>query len=146
MRTITMALLTCAFALAADSPFVGTWTMNKAKSDFGPQGPKMESLTIQYVQDGPALQAIMTTNGRPEPGIVIDGKEHVVTGRTRMEATHATATVKGRMIETSFTKDGKTVGTRKYSLSADGKVLTAVTVATTPDGQKVHWNPVFDKQ
>jgi hypothetical protein len=63
-----------------------------------------------------------------------------------MGATHATPTAKGRMIETIFKRDGKTVGTRAFALSTDGKLLTAGTDATTSDGQKIIWNVVFDKQ
>ena len=140
-----LALLMCAIALAADSPFVGTWTMDKAKSSFGAEGPKIDTFTLQYMHDGATLTAIMTVNGTAEPAIAVNGKEHVITGRNRMGATHATPTLKGRLIETIFKKDGKTVGRRTFALSADGKVLTTVTDATTPDGQKIEWTVVFDK-
>jgi len=97
------------------------------------------------MHDGATLTAIMTVNGTAEPAIAVNGKEHVITGRNRMGATHATPTLKGRLIETIFKKDGKTVGRRTFALSADGKVLTTVTDATTPDGQKIEWTVVFDK-
>ncbi len=145
MRTLAIALLTFAFALAADNPFVGTWKMDKSKSDFGTDGPKIDTFTIQYVQDGSTLKAIMTVNGTAEPAIAVNGEQHV-TGRNRMGATHATPTAKGRMIETIFTKEGKKVGTRRFSLSDDGKVLTATTDAATPNGQKIVWTVVFDRQ
>ena len=57
MRTLVIALLTCTFALAADSPFVGTWTINKSKSKLDPNGPKIESLSVQIMQDGPTLKS-----------------------------------------------------------------------------------------
>lgn len=88
----------------------------------------------------------MTVNGTADPAIAVNGEEHVITGRNRMGATHATPTAKGRMIETIFTKDGNKVGTRRFSLSDDGKVLTAVTDAATPNGQQIVWTVVLDKQ
>jgi hypothetical protein len=153
MRTLAIALLTCAFALAADSPFVGTWTMNKAKSKPAPGGQTIESLTTQIVQDGPSLKSTSTVNGTTGSPFILDGKEHDVTRsptptRTvgRMGSTHYISTVNGKSIQTVFKKHGKTVGTRKSSLSADGKMMTSVTEGTGADGQRFQSTIVFDKQ
>jgi hypothetical protein len=151
MRTLAITLLTCAFALAADSPFVGNWTMNKAKSRIDPTLPKIDTLSVQVTQAGPAaLKAVVTTNGTAAPVADIDGKEHAVTPTTTqpntMGTTHYVSTLKGKTMDTVFKKDGKTVGTRKVSLSADGKTMTAVTDGTLLNGQKVHSSVVLDKQ
>ena len=147
MRTLAIALLTCAFALAADSPFVGTWTMNKAKSKLDPNGTQYDSLTVQFMQQGPSLTANITQNGTSFPGVLMDGKEYAIPGTPgAMGATHQVTTSKGRIIETQFKKDGKIVGTRKTSLSADGKLMTSVTDGTTLTGKKIHSVVVFDKQ
>src|SRR5205085_12314984 len=67
MRTLAVAFLTCAFVIAADSPFLGTWTMNKSQSKLDPNGPKYDSLTVQFTQDGPSLKSVVTTNGTAAP-------------------------------------------------------------------------------
>ena len=150
MRAMAIALLTCAFALAADSPFVGTWTMNKAKSTFDPNPnlPKLDSITVQFVQDGSILKAMPTVNGTASPEALLDGKEHTVasTGPNPLGATHYVSTVKGKTNVTVFKKDGKTVGTRKASISPDGKTMTAVTEGTLPDGKKLSSTIVLEKQ
>jgi len=148
MRTFAIALLTCAFALAADSPFVGTWKMNKSKSTIDPKGQQYDSLTVQFLQEGSTLKSIPTVNGTVVPATVMDGKEHAVPAGTlsRLGATHYVSTVNGKTIETVFKRDGKIFGTRKTSLSPDGKSSTSVTEATLPDGQKTHTTIVFEKQ
>src|SRR4051794_35904877 len=114
MRAITIALLTCVVACAADSPFVGTWTMNKAKSQIDPNGPKLESVSSQFSQDGPTLKVIISTNGNTGVPAVLDAKEHAFAANSPglLDATHYTSTVKGKTIQTVFKKDGKTVATR----------------------------------
>jgi hypothetical protein len=148
MRTLVIALLACAFALAADSPYVGTWTMNKAKSTPDPNMPTLDTLTVQFRQDGPALKAIATTNGNANPEVVIDGKEQPMktAGPNPLGATHYVATADGKTTTTVFKKDGKTVATRKSSLSPDGKTMTSVMGGTLPDGKKISSTLVFDKQ
>jgi hypothetical protein len=143
--------VTCAFALAADSPYVGKWSINKAESKVDPNGTKIESLTLHYVQDGPTLKYTSTTNGTTAPTIILDGEEHAITptpgsSPNRMGATHYVSTVHGNNIQTVFKKDGKTVGTRKATMSADGKRITSITEGTGGNGQKVQSTLVFDKQ
>jgi hypothetical protein len=150
MRPLAIALLTCAFALAADNPFVGTWTMNKAKSKLVPNGPQYNSLSVQVMQDGLSLKQIATVNGTAGPALLLDGKEHATTPTSTtsrvMGATHYVSTVNGKTIQTVFKKDGKTVGTRKASLSADGRTMTSVTEGTGADGQKFQSTVVFERQ
>jgi len=148
MRLITIALLTCVFAFAADSPFVGNWKMNNTKSKPDPNGPKMENVSGQFSQVGPTLKVVITNSGTTAAPVIIDGKEHPVPeGSTRVAgATHYTATLKGKTITSVFKKDGKTVGTRKTTLAADGKSITSITDAALPDGKKMHSVLVMDKQ
>jgi hypothetical protein len=122
VRTLAIALLTCAFVYAADSPYVGKWTINKAKSKFDPNGTKIESLTLHYVQDGPTLKYTSTTNSTASQTIILDGKEHAITptpgsSPSRMGATHYVSTANGKSIQTVFKKDGKTVGTGCWGLT-----------------------------
>ncbi|HYI97108.1 MAG TPA: hypothetical protein VEX68_26430 [Bryobacteraceae bacterium] len=147
MRRIALTLMTCAFALAADSPFVGIWTMNKTKTKLDPNGPKIESLSIHITQEGSSLKVVVTQNGTVAPAMVLDGKEHPIpSGPGLFGATHYVSTPNGKIIEAVYKRDGKAVGTRKSSLSADGKVMSSVTEGTRPDGEKIHSTMVFDKQ
>jgi hypothetical protein len=149
MRTIAIALLTVFLALAADGPFVGAWAMNKSKSKLDPNGPRYDTLTLQFTQDGSALKSLVTTNGSAGQPMLINGTEQPMSasaGPSLLGATHYVSTVSGRNIETLMKKNGKVVGRRKTTLSADGKVMTAVTDATSPAGQKVHWTIVFDRK
>src|SRR5690349_3903455 len=102
MRAIAVTLLICAFALAADNPFVGTWTMNKSKSKIDPSAPPLDSASSQFMLEGSTLKVIITTNGTAAPAGILDGKEHPMPSGNalRLDATHYTSTVKGKTIET----------------------------------------------
>jgi hypothetical protein len=148
MRTLALVVLACTFAVAADSPWVGTWTMNKVKSKPDPNGPKLESLTVEFLQDGPTLKAVITNNGITAPAVPIDGREQLAPTNMPSVAgsTHHVSVLKGNTIHTLFKKDGKTVATRRVSLAPDRKMMTSVIEATLPDGQKLKSIAVFNKQ
>ena len=122
--------------------------MNKVKSKPDPNGPKLESLTVEFVQDGSTLKAIITNNGMTAPAVPIDGKEQPAPTNMPSVAgsTHHVSTMKGNTIHTLFKKDGKTVATRNVSLAPDGNTMTSVIEATLPDGQKLKSIAVFDKR
>ena len=148
MRALAIALLTCVLALAADSPFIGAWTMNKSKSKLDPKAPKIDSMSTQFIQDGPALKVIITTNGTAAPAAELDGKEHpvVAVNAGPIGPTHFVSNVNGPHISTILKRDGKVVGMRKTTMSADGKSYTAVSDGVLPNGTKTHSIAVFEKQ
>jgi hypothetical protein len=148
MRTIVLAFLLCASMVAAENPFVGTWTMNKSKSKPDPNGPQLDSLIVQFSQDGPTLTAIITNDGIVAPPVPIDGKEQRAPANMPSVAgsTHHVSTLKGNTIHTLFKKDGKTVATRNVSVSPDGKTMTSVMEGTLPNGQKLKSVAIFDKK
>ena len=139
-----MVLLTVsALAQNATPNFTGTWTLDLAKSDFGPapppdsvvmtidhKEPGLKSTTVQKSQQGDA------TN---ESTINTDGKENV----NRLRAAGIDQDVKstskwsGRKLTTERVLDiqGMSIGMNDaWELSDDGKVLTIVREINTPQG------------
>ena len=151
-RSIVLTLAMCAVAVAlnaADSPFMGTWKLNEAKSKI-PAGAG-KNTTVVYAAAGD--QTKVTTDGVDGTGKPnhsewtgkFDGKPYPVTGMSSIDSRSVTA--KGdRVLEVVNMKDGKTVGTGKTEVAKDGKSRTLETDGTLPDGKKYHAKYVFDKQ
>jgi hypothetical protein len=150
MRTLFVSALTCALAFiasAADSPFVGAWEMNMAKSKRDAAAPKLEfqKRTITYTEDASGLKATLTTDGRVGTPVIYDGREHPISSRLNAY-THAIATAKGKTLQMKFKKDGKVISTRKNSLSPDGRTMTATVDTIEADGTRAHSVEVFEKR
>ena len=148
MRTLLITVLTSALAFtaaAADNPFVGTWEMNMAKSKRDPNAPKRDKRTIVYSAEGTGIKAVVTTDGKTQPPVMYDGREHPMASSDGLY-THGTGTATASNLEMVFKKDGKVAGVRKSSLSPDGRTMTVVMDTTTRDGAKVHSVEVYDKQ
>jgi len=135
-----------------ESPFVGTWKLNVAKSKFtGSPPPKSETRTevaqgsgetVTYegiAADGSPISWGYTSN--------LDGKDAPISGRrpngadtlaiTRVDAHTRTAVEK---------KAGKTLFTVTGTVSKDGKVLTQTTKGVNSDGVPISITMVWDKQ
>jgi len=151
-RSMLLLLAVCAVAVAlnaADSPFIGTWKLNDAKSKV-PAGAG-KNTTVVYSAAGD--QTKVTTDGADGSGKPshsewtgkFDGKPYPVTGMSSVDSRSVTA--KGdRTLEIANMKDGKTVGTGRTEVAKDGKSRTLETDGTLPDGKKYHAKYVFDKQ
>ena len=150
MRGIAVALMIVAFGLSssgAENQFVGVWELNLAKSKPDPSSAPVHSLSVKYVAAGSVLKAFLTTDGAPSPHpTTYDGQEHEYGGTSALLATHIVPTAKGAALETVFKRDGKKVGTRKNTLSADGRTMTVISEGTKPDGTKYRSILVFEKQ
>jgi hypothetical protein len=135
-----------------ESPFVGTWKLNVAKSKFtGSQPPKSESRTEVAQGDG----CKVTYEGIAADGSPIswgytsnlDGKDAPISGRrpngadtlaiTRVDANTRTAVEK---------KAGKALFTVTGAVSKDGEVLTQKTKGVNSDGVPISITMVWDKQ
>jgi hypothetical protein len=137
---------------AQSSPLVGTWKLNVEKSKYDP-GPIPKELTRTVVADGAGVK--YTFAGTSADGKTIsygfsvkfDGKDNPINGSIpsgadsisaiKTDANHYTATLK---------KAGKTIGTSKVTVSADGKTTTVDSTGTTADGKPEHDIQVYDKQ
>ena len=134
-----------------ESPFVGTWKLNVAKSKFTGRQPKSETRTevaqgdgfkVTYegiAADGSPISWGYTTN--------LDGKDAPISGRqpngvdtvavTRVDANTRTAVEK---------KAGKTLYTVRGVVSKDGKILTQTGKGMNGEGQPISYTAVWDKQ
>lgn len=152
MRKTGAALFIIAAALlAADSPFVGTWKLNAAKSKFDPNGPSVKSVTVRIEADGANLKSTVDgVDGMGQPikystSGSLDGKGGVVTGSTTID-TVTMQRVNDHTITAVAKKGGKTVYTDKRTVSKDGKTMTVNRSGMMPDGKPYQATIVVDKQ
>jgi hypothetical protein len=139
--------------LAEDSPFVGTWKLNTAKSKFEPgPGPKSMTRTIEaqgdglkysfegVSGDGSAIAYSFASN--------LDAKDSAVTGTGAPGGADSIALkrVSSHKVTGTMKKDGKEIGTTEAAVSKDGKVATVKSKGTTSDGKAFSMTSVYDKQ
>jgi hypothetical protein len=145
LSTSACALLFAVVALAQNATpnFTGTWTLDVAKSDFGPapppdsvvmtidhKEPTVKSTTVQKSSQGDA------TN---EATVTTDGRENVNKLRAAGfdQDVKSTSKWSGRKLTTERTLEiqGMSIGMNDaWELSDDGKVLTIVREINTPQG------------
>ncbi|GAC1360264.1 MAG: hypothetical protein NVSMB3_08140 [Acidobacteriaceae bacterium] len=127
MRKQLLALVLCALTspaalLAADNPWVGTWKLDLAKSQFTGDTFTYSkgSNGLMHFSDGAAIEYDFGTDGKPYTDPFGD--------------TH-TWTAAGDNAWDSVTKHGDTEMEKTHrTLSPDGKTLTMVSTGTRPDG------------
>lgn len=152
-RTATLILAVLCFLAAqvtfAQSPFMGTWKLNEAKSNLVPGAPK--NTTVIYEAVGDNIKA--TVDGIDSAGNPIhsrwtgkfDGRDYPVIGSpTADERSY-------RRIGThtlSFTeaKEGKITAIGRIDVSADGKSRTVTMTRTDSKGKKIHFMAFYDKR
>jgi len=152
IKTSLLTLAVC-FAVgtvcfAGDSPQMGTWKLNEAKSKMDPNGPK--NSTVVYSEAGGQMK--VTVDGMDASGKAIhsewtgmfDGKDNPVTGNPG-EDTRAYKKVDDRTLEFTSKKDGKVVTTGKVIVATDGKSRTVKSSGTNADGKKFENKAVYDK-
>jgi hypothetical protein len=153
IRTILLTLPLCFVATAAcfagDSPQMGTWKLNEAKSKLDPNGPKNH--TVVYSEAGEQMK--VTVDGVDAKGKALhsewtgmfDGKDHPVTGNPA-EDTRAYKKIDDRTLEFTSKKDDKVITNGKVRVAADGKTRTVTASGTNADGKKFESKGVYDKQ
>ena len=134
--TLAIAILVVAGAAGAQDAkpnFSGTWSMDAAKSDFGPMPPP-ESIVVVIDHKEPSIR--MTTTQKSAMGdlsndraLTTDGKENVNKIRTPVGDAELKSTSKwdGRKLITSASMVVQGMPAQfddVWELSADGKVLT----------------------
>src|SRR5216683_5417638 len=123
---VVMVVMASGLLLAQNSPFVGTWKLNPAKSKFTSGAPaKEETATIQMVAD----QDQVTVNGTAADGSPISMKYEVPEkgGAGKFLAGPYDA-VSGKLIddstrELSYMKGGKEMVHLHSVVSKDGKTM-----------------------
>ena len=143
-----IALLVCSMSVMASTQsvkpnFTGKWDLNVAKSDFG-QTPPVESM-VQVIEHREPNIRITTTMKSPVGQVstvqelTTDGREHVNTidAMGGEQAIRITGRWEGDTLATSWSLNAKGVTISfndSWSVSEDGKVLTFIRTAKSPQG------------
>jgi hypothetical protein len=141
MRTLFKSLVMVAALVAggtaagasdpATEPFLGTWKLDLAKSQFG-NGPTPKSITRTYTTAGDSFALKLTgtgSDGKPllqESTFKFDGRAYPYTGRAEFDSV-SIRHIDLQHYETTQKKAGKVVSVSAITISADGKMLTQVT-------------------
>jgi hypothetical protein len=151
MRKLLCAFVLLAFAtpLLAENPFVGTWTLNSAKSEYTTGSPA-KNVTIVIEEQGPNLQ--MTVNGTSSDGSPISVKYMVpikggmgTVQKGDFDSVHSKQ-ISDHVRENNYMKNGKEIRTRRLVVSGDGKTMRSSQKGTNVAGMPVVGTDVFDKQ
>ncbi len=151
-RTIALTLALCFVAVGvvfAANPNMGTWKLNEAKSRIPAMAPKNH--TVVYEAAGDDIK--VTVDGTDGEGKALhdewtgkfDGKDYPVTGDPNAD-TRSYKKLNGNTLELTNKKNGKVTATGRIVVSADGKTRTVTVSATAPDGKKVKYTGVYDKE
>ena len=137
LAAVVLMLAAANVLLAQGDPFVGTWTLNVAKSKFNP-GPAPQSSTRTWDASGMVMVNGINAAGKATSyGYTIkdDGKEYATMGAIPNTADKISAKkVDANTYEAKFTKAGKQVETTSFKLSNGGKTLTIHAKGTSPAG------------
>ena len=134
---------------AADSPEMGTWKLNEAKSKIGKGMPKNH--TVVYSAAGESIKVTVDgvdADGKPahnEWTGKFDGKDYPLTGDPASD-TRCYTRVDSHTLKLVNKKGGKTTTTGTLKVSADGKIRTVTTTSTDAAGKKTMTTAVYDKQ
>ena len=132
-----------------EDPLIGTWLLDRRKSDFTPYFPLQRRTMIITANDNGIKCVIRTVSDRQETTEVTfsahyDGKDVPIESsaldtvslrRTGSDTIERTGKIHGAVVEMAVMK-----------LSADGKVLTMQTEGTTPKGDSYKSTQVFTRQ
>ena len=150
-RTIAFAFSLVFVVVAmgfADSPQMGTWKLNEAKSKFA---GKARNNTVVYEAAGDQINVTVDgvdASGNPSHNEwtgKFDGKDYPVTGDATSDSRSYTQ-VNSRTLSLTAKKNGKVTLTGRIVVSADGKTRTVTTTGTDEQGKKVSNTAVYDKQ
>lgn len=144
---VTLAVLFVGVTVySADSPQMGTWKLNEAKSKFSPKAAK--NTTVVYETAGDSVKIIVDGvdgDGNPthnEWTGKFDGKFYAVTGDPNADMRRYRK-ISNRTLALTNQKEGKVTLTGRITVSANGRIRT---VTTTAVGSKVSNRAVYDKQ
>ena len=152
---LLLLLSASAWAQDAKPNFTGKWNLDVAKSDFGPMPPP-DSVVHVIDHKEPSLKVVTTTKSAQgettnERVLTTDGKENV--NKMRMgpdgeQPVTSTSKWNGKALATAFKLSAQGTDLEfndLWTLSDDGKVLTAVRAIKTPQGEFTA-TTVYNKQ
>lgn len=136
-------------ALAQPDSFLGTWTLNAAKSKFSP-GPGPKAQTSMYEAAGQGVKVTVkgtSADGKPivlEYTANYDGKDYAVTGSADYDQT-SLKRIDANTVEFTRKRAGKVVQTGTNVVSKDGKTRTVTTKGTNAQGQQISTVAIYEK-
>jgi hypothetical protein len=151
-RMVAVTLVLCVagavVCLAADWN-MGTWKLNEDKSTFSAGAPK--SKMVVYEAAGDSVK--VTIDGASGDGTAthtewtgkFDGKDYPVTGDPN-SGTRTYTKVNAHTLKFKLKSGDKVTLSGTIVTAADGKTRTVTASGTSPDGKKVSYKAVYDKQ
>jgi hypothetical protein len=133
----------------ADSPQMGTWKLNEAKSKFSPGAAK--NTTVVYEAAGDSVKVTVDgTDGAGSPSHSewtgkFDGKFYAVSGDPTSDM-RSYRKVNNHTLALTGKKGNKVTLTGRIVVSANGKTRTVTTNGTDAKGKRVSSTAVYDKQ
>jgi hypothetical protein len=151
-RSIVLAIAVCLVGLSssfAQSPQMGTWKLNEAKSKI-PAG-MMKNTTVTYSMEGDSVK--VTTDGTSGDGSPLhtewtgkfDGKDYPLTGAPDAD-TRSYTKVDDHTLTLENKKGGIVTTSGRAVVSADGKTRTLTTSGKNAAGKTLTGKSVYDKQ
>jgi hypothetical protein len=150
-RTMLLSVAFCLVAMTlsfAETPNMGTWKLNEAKSKF-PAGASKNN-TVVYEAAGDKIKVTVDGvdgDGKPLHNVwtgKLDGKDYPLKGDPTAD-TRSYKMVDERTTDLTNKKAGKPTATGQIVISPDGKSRT-VTVSAIAKGKKSTYVAVYDKQ
>lgn len=135
---------------APADPFVGTWTLNLAKSKYNP-GPAPKSGTSVITMQGKTATVMMDTVSAAGVAMhwmytgAADGKDYPASGNPDVDAV-VLKQIDARTVEVIQKKSGKPTLTVRRSVSADGKTMTVSSSGKNAAGVAVSNVAVYDRK
>jgi hypothetical protein len=152
IKMVALALVmffTSAVVVSADSPHMGTWKLNEAKSHLSKDAAKNN--TVVYEASGDMTK--VTVDGTAADGSAVhsewtgkwDGKYYAVTGSATGDMRSYTM-INRRTLRFREKRDGKVVLNGTITVSGNGKMRTVHTTGKNAQGKWVSNTAVYDKQ
>jgi hypothetical protein len=143
------ALFVGATVCLADSPQMGTWKLNEAKSKFSPGATKNHTVVYEAAGDSVKI-TVDGVDGAGNPSHnewtgKFDRKYYPVTGDPTSDM-RAYRKINNHTLALTATKGGKVTLTGRIVVSANGRTRTVTTNGTDSKGQKFSQRAVYDKQ
>ena len=135
-------------AQAKNDPFVGTWVLNRAKSEFSGNVPEKRKTTFDITADGSIKHVTETVvaNGstdRVEYTAKLDGKDVPILNS--FLSVVSLKRIDARTVERTGKLRGMVVETSTRTVSADGQTLTITTMGDN-DGNEYSSTQVFERE
>ena len=149
LLTLLISAATVSLCLAGDDAFMGTWKLNKAKSNI-PEATAHNN-TVVYAASGD--EVTITGDGVDAGGKAVhqvwtgkfDGKGYAAKGAPTHNV-RAYTKVDSNTLTYTLMKDGKKLGEGKVVVAADGKSRTVTETMKDKSGKSVTATSVFDKE